>query len=470
MSLSPPVRSRTARILALGASVVLLSACTVTEGLPGDQPETGTPGAGATSTTRTPTEPITLRLGVDGPEGLLAAYEEMARAYEETTPGVRVELVTAPDHDAAIGAIERDRAKGKEPDVFLVEHGDLPMLLEDEWVQPVDELLSERGVDFGDGYQREGMTAFSADMRLYCMPHDVSPMVVYYNTDLLDLSTLGEDPDRAPNAADGWTFDEFAEAARSVSTRRVKGVHVAPDLEQLAPFVWSAGGDLVDSTSDPSRLTLSEGESREALDRVLTLLREPRVTPSREQLSRRSAVERFASGRLAMVLGSRSLVPRFRESEDLAFDVMPIPRLGSYRTISSITGFCLSATSDQVEAAADLLTYVVGPGEEIVTRAGYTLPANLEVAYSRDFSQRGQDPQSAFVFNEGIRRAEHVPLGQEWRAAAAGVVPQLTRLLFSPVIDLDRILQRIDDSSEIVFVTEDEGAAADAGAGADAEG
>lgn len=462
MSLLRSGRPRGVRSIALGAAAVLVTAaCTVTD----TDPEAA-PGSGPSSATTTPSaaEPTTLRLGVHGPEGLLAAYAEMAAAYEEATPGVRVELVTAADRDAAMGAFERDRADGEEPDVFLVEHGDLPMLLEDEWIQPVDELLSERGVDFGDGYQREGMTAFSADMRLHCMPHDVSPMVVYYNTDLLDLTTIGDDPEDAPSAEDGWTFDEFAEAARSVSTRRIKGVHVAPDLEQLAPFIWSAGGDLVDSAGDPSRLTLSEDESRDALDRVLTLLREPRVTPSREQLSRRSAVDRFARGGLAMILGSRALVPGFREADGLAFDVMPLPRLGSYRTITSITGFCISATTDHVDAAADLLTYVVGAGEEIVTRAGYTLPANLDVAYSRDFSQRSQDPQSAFVFNEGIRRAEHVPLGREWRAAAAGAVPQLTRLLFNPVIDLDRILQRIDDASETVFVTEDEADADDVGA------
>lgn len=466
MSLSHPGRPRWARTTALGATVVLLAAaCTVTDADPDAGPDAGpaTPAPTATA------EPVTLRLGVHGPDGLLAAYEEMAAAYEEANPGVRVELVTAPDHDAAMGAIERDRSAGEAPDVFLVEHGDLPTLLDEEWIQPIDELLSQRGVDFGDGYQREGMTAFSADMRLHCMPHDVSPMVVYYNTDLLDLSTIGDDPEDAPNAEDGWTFDQFAEAARSVSTRRVKGVHVAPDLEQLAPFVWSAGGGLVDSTGDPSRLTLSEGESRDALEQVLTLLREPRVTPSREQLSRRSAVDRFTRGRLAMVLGYRSLVPRLREADDLSFDVMPLPRLGSYRTISSITGFCLSADTDQAEAAADLLTYVVGAGEEIVTRAGYTLPANLDVAYSRDFSQRSLEPESAFVFNEGIRRAEHVPLGREWRAAAARAVPQLTRLLFSPVIDLDRILERIDQASEVVFVTEDEADADDVGADEDAE-
>ena len=37
-------------------------------------------------------------------------------------------------------------------------------------LQPVDSLLIERGVDFGDLYSREAVLAFSADSRLQCMP------------------------------------------------------------------------------------------------------------------------------------------------------------------------------------------------------------------------------------------------------------------------------------------------------------
>jgi len=440
------------RLAALAVAALLVTtACTVDADGPDAGPD---PTETAPSTSATTTEPVVLRLGVYGPDGLVAAYREMAQAYAEDAPGVEVELVTFPDHDAALAALAA--TPDDAPDVMLVEHSDLPLLLEDEAIQPVDALLGERGVDFGDGYQREGMTAFSSDLALQCMPHDVSPMVVYYNTDLLDLSTLGPSPEEAPTAADGWTFDLFAEAARSVATRRVKGVYVAPELEQLAPFLWSGGGSLLDDGGEPTRLDLASDENTETLGRVLDLLREDRVTPSADLLARRSSLQLFANGRLAMMLGYRDLVPQLREVEGLSFDVMPLPRVGSYRTVSSLKGFCLSAGTDHVEEAADLLAYVVGDGERIVARAGYTLPANLEVAYSADFAQSSQDPASSFVFNEGVRRSEQLPSGPEWAAAVTTTEPLVRRLFFAPVLSLEAALERIDQTSEAAFADADE--------------
>ena len=42
-------------------------------------------------------------------------------------------------------------------------------------------------MDFGDGYTRNGLEAFSVDAALQCMPLDVSPLVVYFNPRLIEL-------------------------------------------------------------------------------------------------------------------------------------------------------------------------------------------------------------------------------------------------------------------------------------------
>ena len=79
------------------------------------------------------------------------------------------------------------------------------------------------------------------------MPVDVSPLVVYYNPKLIEL-----DADRGARAEPGHPGGRLV--ARGVlqgSARRprrpgVRGVYVAPDLEQVAPFIWSEGGEVVD--------------------------------------------------------------------------------------------------------------------------------------------------------------------------------------------------------------------------------
>jgi multiple sugar transport system substrate-binding protein len=446
------------------AALCLTAACTSTEGEEPTPTQSPSPTSPAASTASAG-DPVDLRFAVYGNDEQIESYVDMADAFTKNNPAITVTVERAPDSDAGLAKLENQFRQGDPPDVYLTQQEDLPGLMAEHRVQPVDELLEDRQVDFGDGFQRGGLEAFSADSALQCMPHDVSPMVVYYNDDLLNLRTLADDPDDpddAPNAEDGWTWDEFAEAARQMSRGRVKGVYIEPDLDQLAPFIWSGGGDLVDDVSAPTTLALGEGDTRGALEQVLTLARDPQVTPTQGELERVDAVDRFKQGRIGMILGSRELTPALRRATGLDFDVMPMPKLGPYRTISSMSGYCISPETEHLEATADFLAFAVGrEGATLTTIAGYTLPSNLQVAHSPAFTQPGEDPQDSFVFTEGVRRAQHPPLVPQWPEVEQEVRPMLERLFYAPVIDLDLRLQQIDTASQPILAPAEETPAAE---------
>jgi multiple sugar transport system substrate-binding protein len=432
--------------------------CTVTAGCTsgGGPDPASSPSPSVSLSTAAGTKPVSLDFGVYGTEQQLEAYADMAAAFTKNNPNVTITLERAPDAAAAMANLERRSERGDPPDVFLMEHDALPALMQEQRIQPVDALLEERRIDFGDGYQRDALEAFSADSSLQCMPHDVSPLVVYYNQDLLNLRTLAEDPDDAPTAEDGWTWEEFAQAARQMSRGRTKGVYIAPKLEELAPFIWSGGGDLVDDLTAPTTLTLSEEASREALEEVLTLIRDPLVTPTRAELNRQDAVDLFKRGRIGMLLGTRALVPQLRDADGLDFEVMPLPSLGPYRTITQMSGYCISADTKQLQAAADFLAFAVGrEGATLTTIAGYTVPANLQVAHSPAFTQPGQQPENSFVYNEGVRRAEPTPFVREWPEVLVETRPFLERMFYAPLIgDLEVLLEEIDVASQSVLAPE----------------
>ncbi len=77
---------------------------------------------------------------------------------------------------------------------------------------------------------------------------------------------------------DGWTLEEFGRAALQARSPGVRGLHIAPDLEQVSPFIWSGGGEVVDDTDEPTTLTLSDGPSATALEQLLELVRDPALT------------------------------------------------------------------------------------------------------------------------------------------------------------------------------------------------
>ena len=196
----------------------------------------------------------------------------------------------------------------------MLDRQDLVWAHDEDLNIPIGELLDERGVEFGDRYSRSALEAFGLDRELQCMPYGISPTVMYYNTDLVDFDRMAELGLDVPSAArTKWTFEQFAEAANFASRKRrgTKGVHVSPTLLGLAPFVYS-GGPVFNDETDPTSLALNDDDSREALAEALRVLRDPTLTLSDEQLARRTPLQWFKAGKVAMIPGDRSLVPELR--------------------------------------------------------------------------------------------------------------------------------------------------------------
>ena len=123
----------------------------------------------------------------------------MANHFDTVNDRADVTVTAWQNHDGLRRAIEQGKPL---PDVFLVSRRDLRWFVESGLTRPVDTLLDERGVDFGDVYSRDALEAFSSDNRLQCMPYGVSPQVVFYNESMIDFDRMelrGLDvPERPP--------------------------------------------------------------------------------------------------------------------------------------------------------------------------------------------------------------------------------------------------------------------------------
>jgi multiple sugar transport system substrate-binding protein len=398
------------------------------------------------------TGPVTLRFAVYGDAQTVATYERLADAWTDQHPDVKVVVSHQPDAAHAAEHLQQQYDAGDPPDVFLVDHEQLPTLVAQGRVQPVDELLEQRGVLFGDTFARIGLEGFSADSALQCMPHDVSPLVTFYNTRLLDPRTLATQDTPAPSAEDGWTWDQLTTAAQRIAHGGVKGVYVDPTLATLLPLVRSAGADLVDDDRLPTTLTTSDEGSRQALARILALARNPAVAPSRAQLRRHSALEMFEDGRLGMMFGTRRLVPKLRETPGLHFDVLPLPSLGKPRTVASMDGYCIAARSAHVPQAADFLAFASGPqGSRITTDFGGVVPANLSALHSDAFAEPGSDPRHDAVFAESLRHAEALPFVPGWPQLEKDTDPLLAKLVHGRKASLVPLTEAIDARSRQVL-------------------
>jgi multiple sugar transport system substrate-binding protein len=383
---------------------------------------------------------VTLQLFGDAEE--LDVYRKLAAAYERKT-GERVALIEVPDRDAHIQKLTTSFAGGDPPDVFLVNYRNYAGFADRGVLDPVGPRL-ERSAALSRGeFYPQPLEAFTFDGRLQCMPQNVSSLAVYYNRDLFRQAGL-TDP-----AAD-WTFAEFTTAARALTDPpRVYGLGVEPSLVRAAPFVWSAGGRLVDDASRPTRFTF---ESPEALQGLQNFLGLTGFGPTEQEVQARALEDRFLDGGLAMVMGSRREVPIFRTIEGFDWDVAPFPRFERPAGVLHSDAYCL-ARGDRADAAWRFVEFAVGPdGARITAAAGRTVPSLERVARSSAFLDPTRRPRSSRVFLDAIPHIRRLPVSPNWPRIEEAVDLALERSFYqqgeAESVGSDPLLPRIRRETE----------------------
>ncbi|MFT4265230.1 MAG: extracellular solute-binding protein [Nocardioides sp.] len=416
----------------------------------GSGEQTASPSPSATTSSTAPvTDPAEVTLGVWGDDTQVAAWTQAVDAYNGATDLAHVTLTSWAD-DASMLTAFAD-ASTAVPDVFLISRGDLAQLETETKVEPVDSYLDARNVDIGDEYSRDALEAFSSDHHLQCMPFGVSPEVVYYNSDLVDFARMKAKGVDVPDidSSKSWTWDEFQLAAQEAASQDgVKAFSVTPSLAGIAPFVLAAGGTL--ASEDDTSLTLSDDDTLDALGKVLPVLSNPTLTTTATAAKQ---LRWFKKGKLAMMVGDRSLVPQLRAQSDatgLRWDVLPIPKIDTAATVGDYTALCLSADSEHIEDAADLL---VGMSSETgvvpLAATGEVVPVNQKVALSEDFLQPDLSPLHSSVFVQTVRSMRILPLTHQWEALEAAVTAQVANL-FIPgqlPVAIDQLAEQIDETS-----------------------
>ena len=421
----------------LGCAValsLLLPACTTTS-----DPVDPEPTSSLTPTPLPPDPPAELAelsYGVFGNEDEVAAYEDVVAVYNAQATTVEVTLRSWPTSEAMMRAIT---SGADVPDIYQVTRGELAGVVDSRRNVPLFSLLENRNISYGDNYPLDTIEAFSRGNDLQCMPYGISPTVMYVNTDLVDFNRMRllglPTPD---DELRGWDIEEFTAAVEFATRPRQKsrGLTIDPTLEGLAPYLYSGGGTVFDDDTSPTSLDLSSGENQETLAQVLALARNPLTTLTDTQLKRATPLEWFERGRLGVLAGDRSITPDLRQTPDLSFDVMPMPRVGRTTTTGDVTGICISP-GGSVQRAADFLVHLISAeGFAPVAEAGYIVPANTSVARSDVFLQPGLQPDNAGVFNASVDSMELLPLtvGEPILTASVG---RLVARLFTSTLPPD---------------------------------
>ncbi|BAS27878.1 ABC transporter substrate-binding protein [Limnochorda pilosa] len=263
----------------------------------------------------------------------------------------KVEFVSIPWAEYTTTRLTAAFASGQGPDVFWVSPGDFLRYVSNGILEPMDTYLTASQVEDLVPVARDKATV---NGRIYGVPVELEPLAVFYDKDLFEEKGL----------AVPQSWDELVRVAQALTTPERFGLVIEPaaDFYQLFtfyPFLWSAGGDVMDEGWTQARI--ASPESVAALQFWSDLVNVHGVSP-KSQPAAANDVTMLGSGFGAMQVTGMWAVKILKEQyPDFNYGVFPVPPKERGGESVSVTGGwmqVINAKSKDVEGAAEFTRWL----------------------------------------------------------------------------------------------------------------
>ena len=368
---------------------------------------------------------------VSGSKEEYDAYQKLVDSFQAANPAYKVELRYVPDDADYLRRLAADFAAGAPADVMLLNYRRIAPFADEGALAAAGSYLAKSTVIKAADFYQPALAAFSYKDQQWCIPQNVSSLVIYYNKALFDAAGVAY-------PANDWTWADFVTAAKALTVDKngdgvtdQYGVGVDPILYRLAPFIWQAGGELVDNPASPTRLSLDSPAARLAFQWFVDLQVKEKVVPDAAAEAAQDSQSRFLSGALGMYFNSRRSVPTMRTIKDFDWDVAPLPRGAQPASVLHSDGYCMADKSKDKEAAWKFIEYANSvTGQEIVARTGRTVPSLRAVAESASFLDPAQKPAHSQVWLDAVPTLRTVPVMSNWPAIEDAASKEVERAFY----------------------------------------
>ena len=381
---------------------------------------------------------------VFGDPAELAAYQKLVDSFSQSHPDIQVEVIQVPGQSDYRKRLAADLVAGTPADVVFINYRRYAEFANAGALEPLGPYLEKSSLIKEEDFYQEAVTPYIWKGELMCIPQNISSLVVYYNKDMFDAAGVAY-------PANDWTWDDFLAAAQALTKDLDNdgvtdqfGVGLEPSLIRVAPFVWQAGGELVDDENDPYTLMLDTSDALDAGKFVFDLQTVYHVAPNAEQEVSEESESRFINGRLAMFFNSRRGVPTYRESANFDWDVAPLPQNKTQATILHADAYCMPSASRNKEAAWTFIEYANSvEGQTIVAETGRTVPSLIAVANSSAFLDPSAKPASSPVFLDVIPTIRALPVHPNWAEIEDTASEELARGFYGETDAYDAMLRTV---------------------------
>lgn len=290
-------------------------------------------------------------------------YDKVIKNFEAKYPNVKVKFV-ATTQDQYGTKIQAAMASNTLPDVFYASATDIrPWVNSDKLLNmtPYIEKQSDIKVESVwkkglDKYRYDGKTSGAGD--IYAMPKDVGPFGFAYNKTMFEKAGIP-----LPDKDKPYTWQEWVDICKKL-TKDTNGDGKNDQFGTglninwtLQSFVWSNGGDWLDSSK--TKITITDPKFVEALQFFADQTLKEKITPDAAQAQTLDTYQRWLKGELAFFPCAPWDVAAFKDLK-FEYDLLPWPvgSTGKPATWMGSVGFAVSKTSKHPQEAVNFAMYL----------------------------------------------------------------------------------------------------------------
>lgn len=354
-----------------------------------------------------PTSKVTISVAHAWDASFWPRQQAFDRQFMKRHPNIEVKAENTPWGDFLQKYVAQG-AGGTLPDLMYVHFSWAQQLIGLGALASLDQYI-DGAPDFNlEDFTKPSLVSYTHDGKLYGIPYDEGPGILFYNKELFDKAGV-----KYPS--DDWTLSDLKETAIKLTSgsgpNKIFGLGSTPspgDATMAPAYLYPFGAKYVSEPNEDECL-LDQPEAVEALQWWMELRSKHQVVPSPADLETLTWPA-FQFGRIAMQLEGTWATPPINENAKFKWDVAKWPKgPKAQSTFSAGSSYAITENSKSRDAAWIYLNeYISTPGQIFMWASSgrgspsrnSAWPAYLESKYSPPSAKVAQESLNEFASHD----------------------------------------------------------------------
>lgn len=313
---------------------------------------------------------------------------ELYEEFEQQNPGVQIQVEGIPGSQDYVTKVLLSHVARTAPDVISLDASSAAAFIEAGAIRDLSPFMA-KDTDFSqDDFHPNVFGIARRDEKVFAVPMDFTPMVLYYNKDIFDRRGVSY-------PTDTWTFSDFLKAAKELTFEDTFGLAFANWMPGWIMWLWNRGGDVIALQPDGSYKasgTLDSDTNANTIVWLRDLIVVHRVAPNLSSTAAQG-IDPFLNGKAAMQVSGHWAMLGYGQQKNIKLErigVAPLPSdLRGSVTVMYQSGFSIGKHCKHPDLAWKFIRFMSSQYVQSKYQAfGIAVSARKDVSAARATDER----------------------------------------------------------------------------------